>query len=156
MWQKEKEAIQPSANNPPAAYSTIRQPCWPLQAMVLRTTQPQHFGSGDSCGDWIVEWGPEGWFQLQVANTVSSLCYLVAGLQILACTEAPLARAYGLVNCFVALGAIGLHATSTVVGFAGDIVTIAATMVLLMNGAVRAALAASGRSSPTLVRSKDH
>ena len=122
----------------------------PPYVQVLQTAQPELFGSGDACGDWIIEWGDGGWFQLQAANTASSLFYALAGLQIIASAETQLARSYGLVTCFVALGAVGLHATSTVVGFVGDIVTIAATMVILVHGAIRAALAASGRSSQAL------
>jgi len=149
--------LDPPRRLTPASRAAPQQAAWrcrgmpPLAYEPTQTLHPQRFGSGDSCGDWIVEWGPDGWFQLQAVNTLSSLCYLVAGLQIIACAETQLARAYGLVNCFVALGAVGLHATSTVAGFIGDIVSIAATMVLLLNGAVRAALAASERCSPALV-----
>jgi hypothetical protein len=131
-----------------------RPPPQPVPAMasvgagggtVLRTTQPQLFGSGDACGDWIVVWWG-GWFVLQVANTLTSLAYVVAGAQVMRRTETQLAHAYGGVLCWVSLGAVGLHATSTVVGFVGDIVTIAVTMALLLHGALRAGLAA--RSDP--------
>jgi hypothetical protein len=83
----------------------------PLAPPVERTLLPQLFGSGDSCGDWIVAWGPEQHLQLQVANTLSSLLYLLAGAQVFACAETALARSFGLASCSIALGAVGVHAT---------------------------------------------
>jgi hypothetical protein len=69
-------------------------------------------------------------------NTISSLLYAFSAVQLLQGGKSPSARAYGLGNLFIAMGAIFFHATTTVVGFVADMVAIAASSTFLVSGAV--------------------
>jgi len=94
------------------------------------------FQNDDGCGDWLSEWGEKRQFVMQFANTVSSLFFLLSGVEILMNASSPRARAYGVGNWFIALGAACFHSTNTVMGFLADIVAIASCSTLLVSGGV--------------------
>jgi len=102
------------------------------------------FRNDDGCGDWIGTWGETGQFEVQYANTISSAFFFLSGQQLLHWASSPQARAYGVANYFIALGAIFFHSTSTVVGFVADMVAIASCSTLLISGGVRAVKARLG------------
>jgi len=123
----------------------------PTCIFTEQRSAPSHlvFVNDDACGDWVMPFpaGPAG-LSMQCVNAASALLFVAAGAHVLRRTEAPIARAYGLLMCGVGVGSFSFHATSSLSGFMIDIVPMAATAALMCFRAVHALQADAGQSGP--------